>query len=165
MRLTSTPRGLATTPRGHAAVDQAERGKLASLDFDFLPSGFRADSSSPRISAVLVGCFAQKNVSLRNSQQNFRTKLRRQMSTSPGSRNSPVCSRRLPQRAGARTPNSSTPLQKMMPIRNPPFSLVFNDAICGCFEGILLEPCLLQPCFHVAGRREISQAEMEGFGP
>ena len=25
---------------------------------------------------------------------------------------------------------------------------------CGveCFEGIVLEPCLLQPCFHVAGR-------------
>ena len=24
---------------------------------------------------------------------------------------------------------------------------------CGieCFEGILLEPCLLQPCFHIAG--------------
>ena len=24
---------------------------------------------------------------------------------------------------------------------------------CGieCFEGIMLEPCLLQPCFHVAG--------------
>ena len=21
-----------------------------------------------------------------------------------------------------------------------------------CFEGIVLEPCLLQPCFHVAGR-------------
>ena len=26
---------------------------------------------------------------------------------------------------------------------------------CGieCFEGIMLEPCLLQPCFHVAGLR------------
>ena len=25
---------------------------------------------------------------------------------------------------------------------------------CGkeCFEGIMLEPCLLQPCFHVAGQ-------------
>ena len=23
--------------------------------------------------------------------------------------------------------------------------------ICMCFEGIMLEPCLLQPCFHVAG--------------
>ena len=26
-----------------------------------------------------------------------------------------------------------------------------------CFEGIMLEPCLLQPCFHVAG--------LEGAGP
>ena len=24
-------------------------------------------------------------------------------------------------------------------------------AICECFDGILLKPCLLQPCFHVAG--------------
>ena len=25
---------------------------------------------------------------------------------------------------------------------------------CGieCFEGVMLEPCLLQPCFHVAGK-------------
>ena len=28
---------------------------------------------------------------------------------------------------------------------------------CGieCFEGIMLEPCLLQPCFHVAGLRHL----------
>ena len=26
-----------------------------------------------------------------------------------------------------------------------------HDAICVCSEGIMLEPCLLQPCFHVAG--------------
>ena len=25
------------------------------------------------------------------------------------------------------------------------------QAICECFDGIMLEPCLLQPCFHVAG--------------
>ena len=30
-------------------------------------------------------------------------------------------------------------------------SNVVHDAICECFEGIMLEPCLLQPCFHVAG--------------
>ena len=28
---------------------------------------------------------------------------------------------------------------------------VVHDAICECFEGIMLEPCLFQPCFHVAG--------------
>ena len=28
---------------------------------------------------------------------------------------------------------------------------VAHDAICECVEGIMLEPCLLQPCFHVAG--------------
>ena len=28
---------------------------------------------------------------------------------------------------------------------------ISNNAICGCFDGILLKPCLLQPCFHVAG--------------
>ena len=32
----------------------------------------------------------------------------------------------------------------------------FNHGLCKscgieCFEGIVLEPCLLQPCFHVAG--------------
>ena len=27
---------------------------------------------------------------------------------------------------------------------------VVHDAICECFEGIMLEPCLLHPCFHVA---------------
>ena len=27
---------------------------------------------------------------------------------------------------------------------------VAHDAICECFEGIVLELCLLQPCFHVA---------------
>ena len=42
-------------------------------------------------------------------------------------------------------------LQKMMPIRSPSFFLVSNDEICGCFEGIMLNSCLLQPCFHVAG--------------
>ena len=30
-------------------------------------------------------------------------------------------------------------------------SMAFHDAICGCFEGAMLEPCLLKPCFHVAG--------------
>ena len=27
---------------------------------------------------------------------------------------------------------------------------VVHDAIRECFEGIMLEPCLLQPCVHVA---------------
>ena len=27
-----------------------------------------------------------------------------------------------------------------------------HDAICECFEGTMLEPCLLKPCFHVAGK-------------
>ena len=31
---------------------------------------------------------------------------------------------------------------------------------CGieCFEGIMLEPCLLQPCFHVAGRCTVNNS-------
>ena len=31
---------------------------------------------------------------------------------------------------------------------------------CGieCLEGMMLEPCLLQPCFHVAGRRRARAA-------
>ena len=28
---------------------------------------------------------------------------------------------------------------------------ISNDVTCRCFDGILLKPCLLQPCFHVAG--------------
>ena len=32
--------------------------------------------------------------------------------------------------------------------------MAFHDAICKCFEGTMLEPCLLKPCFHVAGLRE-----------
>ena len=42
-------------------------------------------------------------------------------------------------------------LQKTMPIINQSLSIVSNNVICGCFDGILLKPCLLQPCFHVAG--------------
>ena len=30
-------------------------------------------------------------------------------------------------------------------------SMAFHAAICECFEGTMLEPCLLKPCFHVAG--------------
>ena len=30
-------------------------------------------------------------------------------------------------------------------------NMAFHDAACECFEGTMLEPCLLQPCFHVAG--------------
>ena len=29
-------------------------------------------------------------------------------------------------------------------------NMAFHDAICGCFEGTMLEPCLLKPCFHVS---------------
>ena len=32
-------------------------------------------------------------------------------------------------------------------------NMAFHDAIRECFEGIMLEPCLPQPCFHVAGGR------------
>ena len=31
--------------------------------------------------------------------------------------------------------------------------MVVHDAICECFEGAMLEACLLKPCFHVAGGR------------
>ena len=27
----------------------------------------------------------------------------------------------------------------------------YTEYICECFDGTMLEPCLLQPCFHVAG--------------
>ena len=30
-------------------------------------------------------------------------------------------------------------------------SMAVHDAICECFVGAMLEPCLLKPCFHVAG--------------
>ena len=30
-------------------------------------------------------------------------------------------------------------------------NMAFRDAICECSEGTMLEPCLLKPCFHVAG--------------
>ena len=30
-------------------------------------------------------------------------------------------------------------------------NMAFHDAICECFEGAMLEPCLLKPWFHVAG--------------
>ena len=43
-------------------------------------------------------------------------------------------------------------LQKTMPIINPSFPIIVNNVICRCFGGILLKPCLFQPCFHVAGR-------------
>ena len=29
-------------------------------------------------------------------------------------------------------------------------NMAVHDAICECFEGAMLEPCLLKPCFHVA---------------
>ena len=42
----------------------------------FLPRSFRADSSSPRISAIRFGCFTMESESLRDSPQNFRKKWR-----------------------------------------------------------------------------------------
>ena len=30
-------------------------------------------------------------------------------------------------------------------------NMVVHDAICECFEGTMLEPCLLELCFHVTG--------------
>ena len=32
-------------------------------------------------------------------------------------------------------------------------NMAFHDAMCECFEGTMLEPCLLKPCVHVAGIR------------
>ena len=29
-------------------------------------------------------------------------------------------------------------------------NMAIHDAICECFEGTVLEPCLLRPCVHVA---------------
>ena len=31
-------------------------------------------------------------------------------------------------------------------------NMAFHDAICECFEGTMLEPCLLKPCVQMAGR-------------
>ena len=36
-------------------------------------------------------------------------------------------------------------------------NMAFHDAICECFEGTMLEPCLLKPCFHVAGDNRTGQ--------
>ena len=30
-------------------------------------------------------------------------------------------------------------------------NMVLHDSICECFEGAMLDTCLLKPCFHVAG--------------
>ena len=34
-------------------------------------------------------------------------------------------------------------------------NMAFHDAICECFEGTMLEPCLLKPCVHVAGSLQL----------
>ena len=52
---------------------------------------------------------------------------------------------------GQLIPLPSDSCKRLMPIINPSSSVIFNNAICGCCDGILLKPCLLRPCFHVAG--------------
>ena len=41
-------------------------------------------------------------------------------------------------------------------------NMASQDAICECFEGTLLEPYLLKPCFHVAGLRAASRSLVAG---
>ena len=36
-------------------------------------------------------------------------------------------------------------------------NMAFHGAICELFEGATLEPCLLKPCFHVAGQETCSR--------
>ena len=36
-------------------------------------------------------------------------------------------------------------------------NMALHDAICECFEGAMLEPCLLKPCFHVAGTSAVTE--------
>ena len=49
-------------------------------------------------------------------------------------------------------------------------NMAFHDAVCERFEGAMLEPCLLKPCFHVAGFRSSPRtgsilSDFRGFDP
>ena len=54
-------------------------------------------------------------------------------------------------RWGAFVSMSGRRRENMVGVNMVGVSNVVHDAICECSEGIMLEPCLLQPCFHVAG--------------
>ena len=43
-------------------------------------------------------------------------------------------------------------------------NMAFHGAICECFAGAMLEPCLLKPCFHVAGRTAPPRSAVRGEG-
>ena len=62
-------------------------GHFMSQDFGIPLRSFGADSSSPQISAILVGHFTEENGSLRKSLQDFR-KSRADKCQNPGSQNS-----------------------------------------------------------------------------
>ena len=62
-------------------------GNFMSQEFDICLRSFCADSSSPQISAILVGHFTVENNSLRNYPQNF-CKNCAMKYTNPSSRNS-----------------------------------------------------------------------------
>ena len=50
-----------------------------------------------------------------------------------------------------RTPTTPRRRENMVGVNMVGVNMAFHDAICECFEGAMLEPCLLKPCFHVAG--------------
>ena len=83
----------ANWPSGSASVGlRCPLGNFTSLDFEMFLRCFCADSSSPQISAILVGHFAMENASLRKSPQlpaKLPKDLRRKKK-SPGSRHSYV---------------------------------------------------------------------------
>ena len=41
--------------------------------------------------------------------------------------------------------------QNMVGVNMAGVDNVAHDALCECFQGTMFKPCLLQPCFHVAG--------------
>ena len=41
--------------------------------------------------------------------------------------------------------------ENMVEVNMVGVNMAFHDATCEFFEGTKLEPCLLKPCFHVAG--------------
>ena len=67
---------ISSCPRPQAPIEVSNNvrpalGSFTSQDFDICPRSFCADSSSPQISAILVGNFTWANHSLRNSPPNF----------------------------------------------------------------------------------------------
>ena len=67
-----------------------------------------------------------------------------------GAEESPPAVRGAPRRAVRRPAALRVPATCKHGWSKHGFSRIPSNTI-GCFDGILLKPCLLQPCFHVAG--------------